>query len=163
MSMLGSITQLTGANVEAQRPCRSNRRAVCKQHSTRWLWRALDILESDAEEALELARTMCPLVLLEFGAHGVPVSSVAGVFKSKACMAPQNWSASSRPIRLLRTAMFAALTGKQQLPSMRLGSLTMLRTHRAWWSSSWTRPPHEWSTCLASQGYFVRRSIFGLL
>ncbi|OLP83333.1 hypothetical protein AK812_SmicGene35912 [Symbiodinium microadriaticum] len=40
MSMLGSITQLTGANVEAQR----------------WLWRALDILESDAEEALELAR-----------------------------------------------------------------------------------------------------------
>eukprot|EP00439_Symbiodinium_sp_Y106_P049496 s2917_g6.t1 len=40
MSMLGSITQLAGANVEAQR----------------WLWRALDILESDAEEALELAR-----------------------------------------------------------------------------------------------------------
>lgn len=38
--MLGSITQLAGANVEAQR----------------WLWRALDILESDAEEALELAR-----------------------------------------------------------------------------------------------------------
>ena len=70
--MLGSITQLAGANVEAQRPhggCSG--RAVCEWHSpTRWLWRALDILESDAEEALELARTMGPFVLLDFRADG---------------------------------------------------------------------------------------------
>lgn len=40
MSMLGSVTQLTGTNVEAQR----------------WLRRALDILESEPQESLELAR-----------------------------------------------------------------------------------------------------------
>ncbi|CAK9005534.1 unnamed protein product [Durusdinium trenchii] len=40
MSMLGSVTQLTGTNLEAQR----------------WLRRALDILESEPEEALDLAR-----------------------------------------------------------------------------------------------------------
>lgn len=38
--MLGSVTQLTGTNVEAQR----------------WLRRALDILESEPQESLELAR-----------------------------------------------------------------------------------------------------------
>lgn len=40
MSMLGTVTQLTGSNQEAHR----------------WLWRALDILESKPQESLELAR-----------------------------------------------------------------------------------------------------------
>ena len=61
MSMLGSVTQHFGSNLEAQRRSMINRefmRSFLIFFDERWVRRALDILESEPEEALRLARQL---------------------------------------------------------------------------------------------------------